>query len=52
MNEKELSTKEKAIQVNSLKEVNIIHKDIVYIIKAILIGSLIMFIGILIGFGI
>ncbi len=52
MNEKELTTKEKEIQSNALKEANEVHKDIIYIIKAILLGSLIMCIGILIGFGI
>ena len=52
MNEKELTTKEKEIQNNALKEANEVHKEIIYIIKAILLSSLIMFIGILIGFGI
>ena len=52
MNEKELTNKEKEIQTKALKEANEVHKDIVYIIKAVLIGSLIMFTGILIGFGI
>ena len=52
MNEKELTSKEKAIQSNALKEANEVHKEIVYIIKAMLLGSLIMCVGILIGFGI
>ncbi len=52
MNEKELTTKEKLIQSNALKEANEVYKEIINIIKAILLGSLIMFIGILIGFGI
>ena len=52
MNEKELTTKEKEIQANTLKEANKIHKDIIYIIKATLLGSLIICVGILIGFGI
>lgn len=52
MNEKELTIKEKDIQAESIKEANLIHKDIISIIRAILLGSLIMFIGILIGFGI
>ncbi len=52
MNEKELTIKEKEIQSIALKEANLVHKDIIYIIRAILLGCLIMFIGILIGFGI
>ncbi len=54
MNEKEieLTSEQKTIKTNSEKEANLIHKDIFYIIKAILVGCLIMFVGILIGFGI
>lgn len=52
MSEKELTIKEKNIQNNGLKEANLVHKDIISIIRAVLLGSLIMFIGILIGFGI
>lgn len=54
MNEKEieLTSKEKAIQTNFEKEANLIHNEIIYIIKAMLIGCLIIFIGMLIGLGI
>lgn len=52
MNEKELTIKEKDIQDNALKEAKQIHKDIINIIRATLLGSLIMLVGILIGYGI
>lgn len=54
MNEKEieLTSREKAIKVNSEKEANLVQNEIVYTIKILLLICFIMLIGFLIGIGI
>lgn len=54
MSEKEieLTSKQKAIKINSEKEANLVYKEIIRITKAVLLASLIMLTGLLIGLGI